>query len=289
MTGRCTRLIVAAAVFALAVYACIALGGSAQLLSRSHDTATATEATSLSSQMAQHKLGADEVMRRYVDRADAGWPSPVRTAEAPRTSSATDPCTWDTHFIRDVDLVDSFLMGSVKVEHIARNRVLNFGDRALCPDEIEELRLVLDEFNRRVGPVLSAFRDLRTSETCALVDGGQLEEWPSTPASDEDVRRYEQLLIRGGVGSLEARRNAEASRASLGSRPAGNYMRRDGKYYSMPQAADLPLSTAYFANVRFVVLDQLQIVIAWFAQKGLVVDTNAVTQLREAIEARRTE
>lgn len=244
----------------------------------------------MSTELSRVLQAAEGVLLGAMDKMDPGVA--VRTREAATgasPASSQSDCEWPPGFLRDADLADAFLMGSVTPQEILRSKVLNVADRAPCPGDVKALGLVLERYNRLMAPVLSAFRDLRAGEVEDLVSRGRIAEWVGAAASDGDVMRYEQMLLSAGRSNDDAHKEAEAARPSLGSRPPGSYVKLGGRYYPLPGAELLPLSADYYGKLKCVAIDQLQVIVAWFCSNGYVVDDVELAHLCVRIQSRRLE
>ena len=216
------------------------------------------------------------------------------TAQTPQSKEGVrvappSPCEWhaSVHVSR-VDLADEFLMGSISHALLMRHETLNPRDRPLCPDEEKALAKVVEQYNRFIGPALSAFRDLRTQEVSSLIEAGAIPHWSSGAASDAEVARAAATLQRMGMNADDARQQAERSRHRLNT-PPGNYTRNGGRYYILPTPAALPQYAAYYDRLKFLIVEQMQTVVAWFVANGFVVDPAKLAPLYSQVSSRRIE
>lgn len=228
------------------------------------------------------------------DAAISALESQRDAAQSPQSTSAvsvaaSSPCEWrpSVHVSR-VDLADEFLMGSISYEILMRHEILNPRDRPLCPDEEKSLAKVVAQYNRFIGPALSAFRDLRTQEVISLVEAGAIPPWSSGQAGDAEVARAAAALQRMGMSADDAKQQAEVSRHRLVT-PPGNYMLHGGRYYIMPSCDAMPQSAAYYDRLKFLIVEQMQTVLAWFVANGFVVDPATLAPLCAQVGSRRIE
>lgn len=96
-------------------------------------------------------------------------------------------------------------MGSISHALLMRHETLNPRDRPLCPDEEKALAKVAEQYNRFIGPALSAFRDLRTQEVISLIEAGAIPPWSSGAASDAEMARAAATLQRMGMNADDAK------------------------------------------------------------------------------------
>lgn len=223
-------------------------------------------------------------LERRDSSSDATNPN-VPLTRGPRASD----CKWDTAIRRsDASLADEFVMGALSHRVLMRHVILNPEDRPLCPSEEKHLASIVAEYNKAVGPLLSAFRDLRSAEVAALIDAGALKPWIQAEGSDQEVRNAAAGLERMGLRPSDALDLAAASRHRLRT-PPGNYMMRGGRYYLLPDATALPQSAAYYERLKFIVVEHMQMVLGWFAAAGFLDDLTKLSTLYEQVNSRAIE
>ncbi len=91
-----------------------------------------------------------------------------------------------------------------------------------------------------------------------------------------------------GSNADDAKQPAENSRHRLVT-PPGNYLFHGGRYYIVPASNALPQSAAYYDRLKFLIVLQMQTVMAWLVANRFVVDPATLVALYAQVSSRRIE
>jgi hypothetical protein len=193
--------------------------------------------------------------RRYEDVAGLAEGGPKNLGK-PQSGSAP-ATTRDGRRKKPLDysLAAAFLFGELRAEVLARHKLLNPQGRELSAADTADLHALVDWCNARYGPVSDAYSVAAQLEMIDVID------------SDLGVQQTGEVEHAKAVGS------------------SGDVIIHRGRVYRQASFARLPQTDSRFEQLRFLAMDNLWHVVAWFVNRGYGIVDDEFAQAIQRLEA----
>lgn len=223
-------------------------------------------------QVEQGRLGTG--VASALDSANSPLASPP--AEIGDGSGGFDPMQWPGSYRRvGLDLAYLMMSGQYEAWNLARHPCLNPADRVMPP----EVRRELSDLVTRLKAASAGFRraagNMAAKDRVAEIEAGRVAPIEEPPLTKEEVRARTDRIVqyfenRGeSLSTQEAARKLEKGEAWTVNRPlASGQTLHQGKVYEHKEFASLPGFDRMFEGLRYLAMQELGTLIAWFEGSG---------------------
>lgn len=238
----------------------------------------------------------DTAERLNKERADAGRVAPNKEGAeqgaivpATGTSDFVDGERWQAFVRSDIDLAILMFTGAYGADVFVRHTLLNPSDRPLRGDEYADFHGLVERLLAGSRGFRTRLRDMAAQDRLAMVrdNPGAVPDVPPTPGSAERAAKkvVEMFKGRGEDITLEQARDKISSGEVFSARLPPDSTFIQGKVYRNVSFGPLPRVDSCFEQLRYVAMEEMAAIVAWFVVHEYATYTRQVTDLFRRMES----
>ncbi len=230
------------------------------------------------------------------ERSEAGRMASTRKGaeqgvveSAKGTEDVVDDKRWQAFVRSDIDLAILMFTGAYGADVFVRHTLLNPGDRPLRSDEYADFLGLVERLLAGSRSFRTRLRDMAAQDRLAMVrdNPGAVPDVPPPPGSADRAAKnvVEMFKGRGEAISLEQAKAKIASGEVFSARLPPDSTFIQGKVYRNVSFGALPRADSCFEQLRYVAMEEMAAIVAWFVVHEYATYTPKVTDLFRRLES----